>query len=164
MTVEVWSIGHLCDGLQDQILTFLLGHVVLDSWEYHINLRHSSHINVSHPVGVVHHAIEVRRSRATNSHWLTYAHAANWHTPHLGRVDVWLRICWCRKRLLIIETRRSRFRLILKNDYNRVKDVLPAPACVPRRIQRQSDQPWGCPWIWGKCEIIVSGKMRSNSR
>ena len=31
VTVEVWSIGYLCDGLQDQILTFLLGHVVLDS-------------------------------------------------------------------------------------------------------------------------------------
>ena len=60
VTVEVWSIGDLCDGLQDQILTFLLGHVVLDSLEYQSNLRHSSHVNVSHPVGVVHHAIEVR--------------------------------------------------------------------------------------------------------
>merc|ERR1719193_2964325 len=53
----------LGNSLQNQILAFFLGHII--------------------PVCVVHHAIEVGGSRATNSHWLTNAHAANRHTPHL---------------------------------------------------------------------------------
>merc|ERR1712116_102455 len=53
----------LGNSLQNQILALFLGHII--------------------PVCVVHHAIEVGGSRTTNSHRLTHAHAANWHTPHL---------------------------------------------------------------------------------
>merc|ERR1719209_1714956 len=53
----------LGNSLQNQILALFLGHIL--------------------PVCVVHHTIEVGGSRATNSHRLTHAHAANRHTPHL---------------------------------------------------------------------------------